>query len=334
MFGVRWRCPVCCGRTVELCMIGPPPSAHACCLNCGAARPPASAEPQPCGECSVDHQQVLARVREHCELPPRTAKIRALRARGLYRLAFNAVAIQLQHNPDDPEALHTKAKLLVDVKRPEQAVPLLRQVMALGGPPADRPEVAIDLGVALAESGEHEAAILIYQAFLNDHPDHAGRCVVSSNLGGCLSALGRPAEAETYHRQAIAADPEHLGPRWNLFANLNKQGRHAEALSVLEQAMELAWLEAPDLENMQAYRSEVLIELGRLPDALAAIDASLVSNPDDPDRLFTRGRILHELGRLDQARAALLRVLELWPNSEASQRLLARVDRARNARFN
>jgi hypothetical protein len=80
---------------------------------------------------------------------------------------------------------------------------------------------------------------------------------------------------------------------------------------------------------IHAYRSELLLQLGRRCDALATIDASLVSAPDSPDRLFTRGEILVELGWLDQGQVVLLRVLELVPGSQAARRLLLRISEAR-----
>ncbi|PRP94277.1 tetratricopeptide repeat protein [Enhygromyxa salina] len=259
-FGVGWICSVCRGRTLELCTVGPEPDDPSCCLNCGAAAVTASDEPRvPCRECGADHQLLVARVREHCGLPPCTEKIRALRASGLHRVAFNAVLLQLRANPDDPEALHTKAKLLVDVHRPEQALPLMRRVVSLGG----SLDAQVDLGVALADSGHHQEAISIYERVLLADPHPPGRSVVLSNLGGCVSALGRPREAEGYHRRAIAADPEHPGPRWNLFANLQKQGRFADAIEVLEHLMELPSLDEDDREIMKALRSQLLNQLER-----------------------------------------------------------------------
>jgi hypothetical protein len=132
---VCWICQVCHGLTFDLCTIGPDALAPDGCLNCGVSRVNTSGELEDrCGECGAEHQQLVTRVREHCELPPRIDKIRALRHRGLYRVAFNALLLRLQTNPNDVEALATKGQLLIDVHRPEQAVPLLRRVMSLDVP--------------------------------------------------------------------------------------------------------------------------------------------------------------------------------------------------------
>jgi tetratricopeptide (TPR) repeat protein len=330
-FAVGWLCHACRGRTLELCTIGPAAATPERCLNCGGSRINASGQlDDRCDACDASHQALVARVQAHCELPPRADKINALRDLGLYRVAFNAVLLRLQANPDDIEALAIKAKLLLDVHRPAQAVPLLRQIMALD----PQPDAHIDLGVALAESGHYQAAALVYHGFLITYRSHEARGVVLSNLGGCLSALGRRREAEDYHRQAIIADPDHLGPRWNLFANLNAQGREVEAMLELERTLALPWLEPRQRENIHAFRSELLINLGRLHEALAAVDASLVSDPNEPERLFTRGRILYLLGRLEQARDVLLRLLKIWPDSEAVRELLARINEAQGVRAN
>ena len=189
------RDAACHGRTLELCSIGPGAVTPGCCLNCGVPRKDAL-----CRACGAEHERLVARVREHCGLPPCTDKIRALRKLGLYRLAFNAVLLRLLANPDDVEALATKAKLLIDVHRPGQAVPVLRRMLSLGGQSRSSTEAEIHLGIALAEAGQHHEAILVYQSFLIIHRAYPGRAVVLSNLGACISALGRPREAEGYSR--------------------------------------------------------------------------------------------------------------------------------------
>src|SRR5690606_31656714 len=191
----------------------------------------------------------------------------------------------------------------------------------------DDPGAAIDLGVALAGSGRHQEAIRVYQDHLIHETHPTRRAITLSNIGGCLSALGHGQQAEDYHRRAIEADPEHLGPRWNLFANLFRNQRYQGALEVVEQTMALPFLDQHERENLQAYRSEILIALHRYHDALAAIDLSLASDPDELQRLATRARILVYLDAKDSARACIARVLSLDPDNEIAKYLLERLDR-------
>ena len=315
---IVWLCAKCHARNVELCAIGPDEPKPGHCLECDVPLEPDGR----CSECELEHRELVARVHARCGDPPQIDAIRALQGEGLYRLAFNAVHLRLQADPDDVDALVTKAKLLTEALRPAQAVPILRRVLA--GPHPD-PAIAVDLGVALANSGDDQAAIEIYERFLAEHPAHHARGVVLSNIGACYSALGHVAQGEAYHRRAIAADPERMGSRWNLFANLCKAGRLSDAVDVLEQTADLPFVEADDRENIHAFRGQLLFQLGRLDEALAAFDTSLASDPTQPDRQFTRAQILVSLGRLDQARVALHHVLDRYPDAEAARELLAQL---------
>jgi tetratricopeptide (TPR) repeat protein len=315
--GLSWICNACEASVLELILLGPARPQPGHCLNCDAVLGNADV----CGECEVSHQELVERVREHCGLPPEATKIRALRELGLYRVALNAVHLRLLTNPDDHEALALCGRLLQDLHRPGSAVPFFRRAVALGA----EADVQVNLGAALADSGKPREAIAIYQRILAERPAKQLRANVLTNLGGCHSALGNPRRGEAYHRRAIAADPEDLCSRWNLFANLHGQGRNREALEVVDQAMQLSVLEQDEIENIQAYRAELLIRLGRLHDALAAADASLVGDPEQPDRLFLRARILFALGRHEPARRSLIGVLARVPGSRAARKLLEQI---------
>lgn len=320
MFGLYWECQRCGGRVLELCPTGVDDPRPGGCLNCGAA----VERDGRCPECKVSRPEALARVHAHCGSPPQLAAVRELSERGLFRVAFNAIDLLLEQRPNDPAALRAKGKLLSEVQRHEQAVPLLRRALDLG---LKEPGVEIELGIALAGCRRHREAIHVYQRVLEHETDPTRRAVTLSNLGGCLSALGQAAEAEAYHRRAVACDPEHLGPRWNLFANLYRNRRYQAALEVVEETMALPFIEPVERENLQAYRSEVLIALGRYREALAAIDLSLVSNPNEINRLITRARILIHLDAVALARACIAKIAALDPDSPAAKVLLQRLDR-------
>lgn len=314
---LAWTCHSCELRVLELIPLGVPDAEPGDCLNCGERL---GADGR-CPDCGVEHERLVARVRELCSLPPQAAAIEPLRERGLYRVALNAVDLRLQHDPRDAEALSLRGKLLLDLLHPAAAVPIFRRALAAGAEPG----VTINLGVALADSGRRREAIEVYERFLTEHPEHPRRAIVLSNIGGCHSALGHPALGESYHRRAIACDPSHMATRWNLFANLVNRGCWAEAVAVIDDTLERVPLEPRERANLQAYRAEGLLRLGRHADALAAIDASLIADSGDADRQMTRARILVALGRLDDARLALLRVLERVPGSRPARELLGRI---------
>jgi tetratricopeptide (TPR) repeat protein len=320
MFGVIWRCLSCKLRVLELCPLGPEFPEPGACLSCGGELDPKGC----CRECGSDRAAMVARVRERCGALPALDTINDLADEGLFSLAINAVDLRLEQLQNDPPTLVVKAKLMSEIGRSTRAVPLLRRAIDLG---VDEPGVAIDLGVALANSDEHEQALRVYEAHLLVETDGFRRAVTLSNAGGCLSALGRVDEAEAYHRRAIETDATHLGPRWNLFANLFRRKRYADALEVVEQTIALTCLETSERENLHAYRAEMLIALERYREALEAIDASLASDPEELARLGTRARILVHLGQHEAARACLAKLMLLDPDSVLARRLLNKIER-------
>jgi tetratricopeptide (TPR) repeat protein len=319
-FGLYWVCERCRGRVLELCPPGVDDPRPGGCLNCGAAIDASGI----CGECGVERPVLVARVHAHCGAPPQLEAIEQVAEQGLFRLAFNAVDLRLEQLPNDAPTLVAKAKLMTAVERPAEAVPLLRRAIELG---VDEPGIDIDLGVALAHSGRHEEAIVVYQAYLARETQPTRRALTLSNIGGCLSALGRARQAEDYHRRAVAADPEHLGPRWNLFANLFRNRRYEGALEIVEQTLALPFLEQDERENLQAYRAEVLMAMGCFWDALAAVDLSLASDPNDVSRLICRARVLIHLDLRDPALACIAKVVSLDSDNPIAKLLLERLDR-------
>ena len=329
---LEWACPRCYHSMIEVVPLGSaahrrPQFRHGparigtkagTCLNCGARL---QSGPR-CPHCKADHAELLELVHTHCGEPPVGTRILALREEGLYRLAIYAVELRLQANLRDGEALAIYGTLLIDLLRPKLAVGVLQAALRHGAPA----DTHVSLGVALADSGRRREAIDTYERFLADNPEHEATATVLSNIGGCYSHLGQAELGETYHRLAIEADPAKLFPRWNLFANLFGRGRLAEALEVIDQTMGLETLDDAARENLQAYRADVLFRLGRHAEALAAIDASLQSDPGEPNRQMTRAHVLIGLGRHPQARRALLRVLERIPDSDIARELLLEVD--------
>lgn len=320
LYGLYWECQRCHAQLLELCPGGVDNPRPGGCLNCGDS---VDADGH-CHECGVDRPVVLERVHAHCGSPPRLETFAELGERGLFRVAFNAVDLCLEQAPDDPRLLLAKAKLLIEVQRPLAAEILLRRAIELG---VDDDGAQVNLGIALAHSGRQQEAIRVYEGLLVGESDPSRRAVLLSNIGGCYSALGQAKRAEEYHRRAIEADPEHLGPRWNLFANLYRNHRYEGALEVVEQTVALPFLEEDERENLQAYRSEILISLRRYKDALAAIDLSLASNPHELNRLSTRARILMHLDACDAARGCIAKILAIDPNHHIAQHLLERLDR-------
>ncbi len=149
-----------------------------------------------------------------------------------------------------------------------------------------------------------------------------------------FSREGKPAEAEQEYRSALAGDPELRAGWLELFELLRQRGRYADALDLARRA------EAhfgPDAAMPLAIKGAALAELGRVAEAVEALEAALERDGNlalawhelayaafrageysrallvldraftlEPhtDTLLLRGRILREAGQYDAAEVA------------------------------
>ena len=113
-----------------------------------------------------------------------------------------------------------------------------------------------------------------------------------SNLGACLRALGRVAEAETALRKAVARDPDLANAHLNLGNLLNAGGRFAEAETAFVRALELA----PDLPETWRRLAVCRLASGDRDGARDAIDRALALNPNHAGAHETLAALLREDG--------------------------------------
>jgi tetratricopeptide (TPR) repeat protein len=88
------------------------------------------------------------------------------------------------------------------------------------------------------------------------------------------------------------------------------RGRIEEALASYDEALAIQ----PDNAEALSNRGLGLRALGRLEDALASFDRALACRPANPDALSNRGVALHELGRFDKALQSYDEALALRPD--------------------
>ena len=109
---------------------------------------------------------------------------------------------------------------------------------------------------------------------------------------------GRLPEAETACREASRLHPLSLDVWEHLARTRLELGRRGEALTDLQQALELAAGRAPHLAVSAA---SLLLENRRVDDALALLDRETVLAPDDLGLRLFRARTLVLAGRLEDA---------------------------------
>jgi tetratricopeptide (TPR) repeat protein len=202
----------------------------------------------------------------------------------------------------------------------------------------DRPDVKHLLGVALEQSGDQAGAELRYGLATQENPQQlpswlgllrtleaqgkweraaevATRVIQISPVGAlpyqalanAKVALGRPEEAEQQLRDYLARNPKLSGPRVALSLTLRRQGRAAEALTILD---EVAAERAND-PDLIAERAVVLGQLGRVPEAFAELDRADAEAPTTRAVRHARIYLLFASGRSDEALAEAKRAAEV-----------------------
>ena len=121
-----------------------------------------------------------------------------------------------------------------------------------------------------------------------------------------FSREGKPAEAEQQYRLALTGDPELRAGWLELFELLRQRGRYADALD-LARGAEAQF--GPDAAMPLAINGAALAELGRVGEAIEALEAALDrdGNPGRPHGTAPTARLATPAYQRLHARAALQR---------------------------
>lgn len=180
----------------------------------------------------------------------------------------------LSLQPDDPNVQHFLGMLLYQRQRLPERDEAIRLMTA--SVVAD-PGVAAwhnNLGIALLDGGEHEAAA---NAFARCTALDPGNVDALSNQGCLLRALGRHTESEQAFRQALALQPDFATAHTNLATLLSTTGRLPEAQLHFARSLELQPLN-PTARKLLGI---VYAHSGRLDEAAKVFRDWVESEPDN-----------------------------------------------------
>ncbi len=177
-----------------------------------------------------------------------------------------------------------------------------------------RPETAHKLAHVLADKGESDEAIAIFQDLARLQP---GNGLNLGCLASALQDLGRPGEATTVLEAGVAAlNAEiRLRPRdaeaYNYLGNtLGRLGKGDDAIAAYRQAVRLK----PDYAWAHINLGNALNAQGRLEEVVAEYRAAIRINPDNAEAHFNLGNALNAQGKFDGAIAAYRAALRLKPD--------------------
>ncbi|WP_238455694.1 O-linked N-acetylglucosamine transferase, SPINDLY family protein [Azohydromonas lata] len=127
----------------------------------------------------------------------------------------------------------------------------------------------LDSAGRLSQQGLPEASAKLYENWI-EHTASPLRHVACFNWGVVLGALGRSADAERAYRQALALAPGFAQARLNLGHQIERQGRHDEAIAQWEPITALTGTDATTME----LRLHALNNLARVNEQLRRFDVA------------------------------------------------------------
>ncbi|MBZ4414133.1 tetratricopeptide repeat protein [Myxococcus sp. MISCRS1] len=172
------------------------------------------------------------------------------------------------------------------------------------------PDARVRLAKCLSLSGQHPRALALLRAALQDSPDDLE---VRAQYARALERGGTPARAESVLKEGLSRQ-QSAALYDALAATLQRQGRGAEALVLLREAL----ARMPKDPALQYVMGAAFERQGDMAGAQARMRAVLEVEPDHAPALNFLGYLLAQSGRhLDEAERLVLRALELRPDNGA-----------------
>lgn len=167
----------------------------------------------------------------------------------------------------------------------------------------ENPRAQHNLGRALHEAGEVEAAMAAFRRAIAVQPNHA---FAHFSLGTILASRAEWEEARKHLRAAVEADPNYTAARMNLGRVLMQLGHDEEARGQFQAAVR----DDPNLASAQRALGHLLARAGELDGAAAAYQAALKVEPS-VEAHFALGNLLARARRIDEAMTHYRAVLEI-----------------------
>jgi tetratricopeptide (TPR) repeat protein len=131
------------------------------------------------------------------------------------------------------------------------------------------------------------------------------------NLGNLYSSQGDADTAEHYYRAALDVDNLFFPAKMNLAMLLSQQGNNEETERLLREVLEAY----PDQHEASYSLALLLVGVGRSDEALPFLAQASTGMPQRPRVHYNYGLLLAQLGHDAEAEAALLKALNIEPQS-------------------
>ena len=226
-------------------------------------------------------------------------------------------------DPGLVRAIGLRGTYLNGLGRFEEALAEFDRALELGSSEWD-PQHLVGCGAAKASLGRFEEALADYRRAIELAP---GQARAYSAMGVSLAALGRYEAALEAYDQALARGLDGLSERLQRALAHAHLGQAEAALGEMKRAEELA----PDEPRVLTGLGEVLLVLGRVGEALVALDEGIERGPNAAAYSNRATCLLRLYGeeRLDDALRDVERALQLDPRLTHGYRTRATIRRIR-----
>lgn len=228
----------------------------------------------------------------------------ALNRMGRYSQAENCFRAALEMEPNDPACLNGHAFALAGLGRDEEAVQQYSRAIARE---RDNANYLFNRGLSLVRLGRFEEALSDFEAALAIEPDFFEALLEKGNV---FMEMQRFGEAQAIFEDAAQREPLSAEPPFYLALLLERQGHRDAALGALEESLRLD----PDSIHTLNNKGSVLMDLGRLDEALTCFDAILERTDVYPLAHYNRACIFARKGRTADAVRALTKASRLEPH--------------------
>ena len=223
---------------------------------------------------------------------------------GDYSDAISSFDRAIAGKPDFSQAHLARAKLLLDLRRPDDALESIDRLLAIASSLA---EAWLGRSNILFELARHEEALAACDRALTLKAD-----LVEAwhGRGNVLHELKRHQEAISAYNKALALNPNFAGAWHGQGIVLYELKRYQDALVAYDKGLALR----SDLAEAWLGRGNVLTELNRYDEAFTAFDRALALRPDFVEAWVGRGNAFIQLRRPEMALASFDAALTLKPD--------------------
>jgi tetratricopeptide (TPR) repeat protein len=208
------------------------------------------------------------------------------------KTALQAARLWAELSPEELDARHSLAALLIRDNQADEAVPHLEKVLSLSRNNKNHNFQAV--ANLMARDHDKEQALTVMKRLIEPYRDDPDALYAYAQLA---NQLGADAEAESTLEKLLQLEPEHTQALLLQARVLHRRGNAEAALNSLRQALE----QAPDNHQLRLTYARMLVDTHQLPEARKQFKIINRLQPENNDVIYALGLLAMEAGDIDEA---------------------------------